>query len=52
MDVDEAKAMIKGLRQAGLEAEQEQRLLDRDAKAARAKVQPTMRTTGLTHSHS
>ena len=38
MDKDEAAAMIKGLRQVGLESEQEQRNLERDARVARAKA--------------
>ena len=39
MDVDEAKAMIKGLQAAGRQAENERRVKDREAKAQRAKAQ-------------
>ena len=38
MDEEEAKTMVKGLRQAGLDAEREQRQREREAKAARAKA--------------
>ena len=38
MDEEEAKTMVKGLRQAGLDAEREQRQREREARAARAKA--------------
>ena len=38
MDKDEAAAMIKGLRQVGLESDQKQRSMERDARAARSRA--------------